>query len=85
MGCIAGEPYLKSGWDSHGVDVVYEVKFGKPVLAASLRSDPGLGSMLIFRAPQATNFLLQSGEAKRLVEVLRRRDEKVPSLTEGGA
>src|SRR5437879_6142765 len=45
-GHIKSAPYLKTEWDSHGVDVDYEVKFDKPMLATSLRTDPVLSSML---------------------------------------
>jgi len=41
-GHIASKPYLKTGWDSHGVDVLYDVRFNKAILAKSLRSDPPL-------------------------------------------
>jgi len=79
-GLIASEPYLKSGWDSHGVDVTYEVSFPEPVLAKSLSADPTLGRMLIFRAPQATNFLLSDAEARRLVEFVGARNLPAPAI-----
>ncbi|MCU7817239.1 MAG: EVE domain-containing protein [Candidatus Thiodiazotropha sp. (ex Rostrolucina anterorostrata)] len=82
-GRIASAPYLKTGWESHGVDVTYEIKFTKPVMAKSLRSDAHLAEMLIFRAPQATNFLLSPQQAKRLVRFVKKSGENVPSLTEG--
>jgi hypothetical protein len=82
-GRIASAPYLKPGWDSHGVDVKYEVKFGKPILARSMRDDAVLAAMLIFRAPQATNFLLSHEQASRLVKLVRDRGESAPSLVEG--
>ena len=81
-GRIASAPYLKSGWDAHGVDVTYEVKFSKPIRATSLRNDPVLADILIFRAPQATNFLLSAQQAKRLVRLIKDRGETAPSLEE---
>jgi hypothetical protein len=81
-GHIASAPYLKSGWDAHGVDVAYEVKFAKPIRATSLRDDPVLAEMLIFRAPQATNFLLSPQQAKRLARLVKDRGETAPSLAE---
>lgn len=77
-GLITSAPYLKSGWDSHGVDVKYETRFAKPILASSLRDDVVLAEMLIFRAPQATNFLLSPHQAKRLIRVVRERGEAAP-------
>lgn len=84
-GRIASAPYLKSGWDSHGVDVDYEVRFTRPILARTLRDDAVLAEMLIFRAPQATNFLLSPQQAKRLIQLVRDRGETAPSLEEAGS
>jgi hypothetical protein len=77
-GRIASEPYLKAGWDSHGVDVIYEVRFKQHISAGSVRADPRLSELLIFRAPQSTNFLLPTDQAERLVEFVRERGEKAP-------
>lgn len=49
-GHILSRPYLKAGWDSHGVNVKYDVKFDRPVLAKSIRRDPELSDLLILRA-----------------------------------
>ena len=57
-GEITSEPYIKPEWESHGIDVKYEAKFKRPILAKSIREDPNLASLLIFRTPQATNFLI---------------------------
>jgi len=81
-GRIASAPYLKEGWDAHGVDVTYEVTFAKPIRATSFRDDPVLAEMLIFRAPQATNFLLSPQQARRLVRLVKDRGETAPSLAE---
>lgn len=81
-GLITSAPYLNSGWDSHGVDVKYETKFAKPILANTLRDDVVLAEMLIFRAPQATNFLLSLDQAKRLIRVVSACGETAPSLEE---
>jgi predicted RNA-binding protein with PUA-like domain len=82
-GRISKPPYFKEGWESHGVDVRYEVKFKKPILAKSLREDKALSEMLIFRAPQATNFLLTPDQAKRLLRLIRDVGEEAPSLAQG--
>jgi hypothetical protein len=81
-GRIVSSPYLQTGWDTHGIDVRYETKFTKPILATALRDDPALADMLIFRAPQATNFLLSPQQAKRLMRLVRDRGETAPALQE---
>lgn len=82
-GKLTSTPYLKEGWTSHGVDVRYEIKFAKAIRASSIRDDKTLAEMLIFRAPQATNFLLTPQQAKRLLRLIDARGETAPSL-EGG-
>lgn len=82
-GQIVSIPYLKEEWESHGVDVIYKVKFENPVMARSLRHDAIMAQMLIFRAPQATNFLLSAREAKRLIRFVKKSGESVPSIEEG--
>jgi hypothetical protein len=64
-GRLAGAPRLETGWGSHGVDVTYEVKFERPILATSLRDDPALADLLIFRAPQACPRARGSGAVSR--------------------
>lgn len=81
-GRIASAPYLHPGWDSHGVDVTYEVKFADPIPAQLLRADAVLADMLIFRAPQATNFLLSADHARRLVRFVADLGQPAPSLAE---
>ncbi|MFM0351412.1 EVE domain-containing protein [Paraburkholderia sp. RL17-347-BIC-D] len=79
-GKLTTDPYQKPEWDSYGVDVQYEVSFSKPILAASLEEDNILRGMLIFRAPQATNFLLSRAEAESLIKLVRKRGDKAPSI-----
>ncbi|GJH28795.1 EVE domain-containing protein [Caballeronia novacaledonica] len=79
-GSLLGLPYQKSEWDSYGVDVQYEVSFREPILASSLVGDNVLREMLIFRAPQATNFLLSSDEANSLLRFLKDRGEELPAI-----
>ncbi len=83
-GNIVSTPYIKPGWDSHGIDVIYKCKFKKPILARSVRENKELADMLIFRAPQATNFLLETSQANRLNRLIRDRGEIAPSLEEVG-
>jgi hypothetical protein len=80
-GTLAAEPYVEADWQSHGVDVDYRVKFSKPILAKSIRHEIELADMLIFRAPQATNFLLTARQARKLVCLVRDRGEQAPELS----
>lgn len=79
-GHLTTAPYMRPDWDGHGVDVIYDVKFSRAILASSLRDDPHLSRLLILRAPQATNFLLSDEEAKRLVRLIKDRGETAPDL-----
>jgi len=83
-GLIASEAYLKPKWDSHGVDVIYREKYSEPILAKEIKSASSLGSMLIFRAPQATNFLLSADETLMLGAFIRDSGRSVPPSS-GGA
>lgn len=77
-GTLTSGAYMKSEWDSHGVDVHYNVRFTKPILATDLKKEPSLKDLLIFRAPQATNFLLTEQQASALRAFVRRNDEEAP-------
>jgi len=66
IGQIASEPYLKRSWDAYGVDVLYTKKIEPPLLASDIRANTVLSSLLIFRAPAATNFSIDDGEAREL-------------------
>lgn len=79
-GAINSIPYVKDGWQSHGVDVKCHVKFQNPILAKSFRNDPTLAGMLIFRAPQASNFLLDTRQIKKITKLIREHGEQAPSL-----
>lgn len=84
-GRISSDPYLREDWDRHGVDVTYETKFDSPILASAIREDLVLSNMLIFRAPQATNFLLSLEQATRLVEIIEQRGQTAPSIAGAGS
>lgn len=77
-GNVESSPYFKPNWDNHGIDVKYEQKFKRAILARSVKEDPVLSKMLIVRAPQATNFLLSQNEAKRLVRLVEDCGEVPP-------
>ena len=66
--------------DSYGVDVVYKEKFGNKLSRTILNSDEVLKNMLLFRAPQATNFLLTENEASALINLTKSRDENPPAV-----
>jgi hypothetical protein len=83
-GLLTSEAYLKPKWDSHGVDVVYRVKYSVPILAQELKMASRLSAMLIFRAPQATNFLLSTEETSALAAFIKDRGRDVPPSS-GGA
>jgi len=69
-GEIISAPYKMSGWDTHGVDVKYTCKFPKPVTKSVIEKDKTLARLLLFRAPQATNFLLTDDEVRKLTKLL---------------
>jgi 5-methylcytosine-specific restriction protein B len=79
-GKLISECYVKPGWDSHGVDVRCQRRFGRPILATDLRSDPVLSGMLILRAPQGTNFLLTDEQTSRLAALVSSAGEPAPNL-----
>ncbi|MEM6485587.1 MAG: EVE domain-containing protein [Pseudomonadota bacterium] len=78
-GELISPPYLKPGWDSHGVDVRYQTKFKRAISARKVGGDRVLSDMLIFRAPQATNFLLTEAQAKRLIKFVEKCGEDAPA------
>lgn len=61
-GKLISTPYEKPDWDSHGVDVEYMHRLSEPLLATSIAKSKSLEHLLILRAPQATNFLLEKSE-----------------------
>ena len=79
-GVIDSEPYIKDDWNSYGVDVTYKEKFSKKLSKRILHADTALKNMLLFRAPQATNFLLTEDEAQALISLTKARGEKPPVI-----
>jgi hypothetical protein len=79
-GILKSKAYIKSDWDTFGVDVEYKVKFKKPMLAQYLKSDSTLKNLLIFKAPSASNFLLDEKETQRLVSLIKDFGEEAPSV-----
>lgn len=81
-GRIASEPYSMPNWLSHAVDVKYEVRFERPLKATLLEKDPIVSSMLVFRSPNASNFLLDRKVARQIIRMIRERNETAPDLPE---
>lgn len=77
-GRLTSDPYMKPAWDSHGVDIVYSVRFKEPILVHKLRHHPKLRNLLILRAPQATNFLITSDEVDALKVLIGAAGERAP-------
>ena len=78
-GVITSKPYMRPEWKSHGVDVEYKVKLERPILARRIKSDPTLRDLLIFKAPQASNFLLEPNQAHGLMRLIRDQGERPPA------
>jgi hypothetical protein len=57
--------------EDHGVEVICEIRFARPILSRALQGDSVLGNMLIMRAAQGTNVLLKEEEAKNLASVIK--------------
>ncbi|MDO3387779.1 EVE domain-containing protein [Gilvimarinus sp. SDUM040013] len=79
-GVIDSDPYIKDDWNSYGVDVTYKEKFGERLSKSMLQGDAILKNILLFRAPQATNFLLSEEEAKALINLTKSRGENPPVI-----
>jgi hypothetical protein len=77
-GELASEPFPDRNDESFGVKVRYIYKFNKPILSSIIKSDDVLQNLLINRNPQATNFLLEEDESKRLLKLVRKLGEKEP-------
>jgi hypothetical protein len=79
-GELISMPYAESDSESHGVNVRVKTKFAQPILAHQLRMLPTLTSLLLFRAPQATNILLAPDQARAIARLIRERGEEAPML-----
>lgn len=79
-GRLTSPPYIEDGWKAHGVDVLYECKFSQRITPKEISADDELARMLLFRAPQATNFLLTETEAPKLIKLVLSKNERAPVL-----
>lgn len=78
-GVLKSSAYIKPNWDTFGVDVEYKVRFKRPILARYVKSDVTLNNLLIFKAPSASNFLLDEKEARQLLSLVEKFGEEVPN------
>jgi len=69
-GKLTSSPYMKSEWESYGVDVQYEKRLPSHIPVNTIQAIPELENLLILRAPQATNFLLSIEEARAIVDLI---------------
>ncbi|WP_281612924.1 EVE domain-containing protein [Flammeovirga sp. SubArs3] len=83
-GTIKSKPYIKENWETYGIDVEYRVKFKKPISSSNIKTDSSLTEMLIFRAPQATNFYVQKDELKKLLKLIKSLGEETPKIETHG-
>lgn len=79
-GEIASAPYILPAWKSFGVDVVYKEKFKGKISKRILHQSDVLKQMLLFRAPQATNFLLSKEEGVELVNIVKEKGFFAPEV-----
>jgi hypothetical protein len=76
-GRVTKAPYQEAGEDTYFVDVVYRVRFAKPILAVTLK-EHGLEELSIIKQPAATNFLLAADEVRKLAALVGSRGEEAP-------
>lgn len=80
-GEITSQPYLRPEWESHGVDVLYKVRFSNFISYTHFLSDNILSKILILRAPSASNFILSEQETLELSRLVTRHGEQSPMGT----
>jgi predicted nucleic acid-binding Zn-ribbon protein len=79
-GSLVTEPYQESG-DEYSVDVIYEVRFARPILSDVFYSDAIFSNTQIAKAHVGTNFLLDEKETDRLFSIVRDHNETAPDLS----
>lgn len=70
-GKVDSEPYIKSGWEKHGIDVKYEKRVDPHLSVKQIKATTALQNMLILRTAQNTNFLLTRDEAQAISKLLK--------------
>ncbi|MGR8999966.1 MAG: EVE domain-containing protein, partial [Gammaproteobacteria bacterium] len=75
-GKIVSESYQKEGWNSAGIDVVYEQKLDSPIFVEEIQTNVKLNNLLILRAAQATNFIIEQEQAEEIESIIRHRELK---------
>lgn len=79
-GIIVTPPRHDANLDAHVVDVEYKIRFKNPIKATTLERDSILDSLLVFRAPTASNFLLDASATKRLCRIIEKEREVAPTI-----
>ena len=69
-GTLLTSPYFNEQLQQFRVDVRYEKRLKQHLAAEKLKSTEKLNNLMIFRAPQATNFLLSKEEAHAIAELM---------------
>jgi hypothetical protein len=78
-GELISDAYIRKDWDAHGVDAKIKARFKEPILASVLKKDRRLANLLIFRQPQASNFLLEPQEAEVFAKIVQEKREIAPT------
>jgi hypothetical protein len=76
-GILLSPPLLSEDGQEYRVRVQYRKRLRSALLAAKIKTTPPLQDLMIFRAPQATNFLLSKEEAQAIADLLD-PDERPP-------
>jgi hypothetical protein len=79
-GELTSKPHLEDNWDSYGVDVVYREKFKHHIPISKIMSNEVLANLLVVRAAQATNFLIEDHEKRELQRLINDCGENPPKM-----
>jgi EVE domain len=69
-GTLLAAPYFDEGRQEFRVAIRYDRRLETHLPAAQIRGSPTLQGLMIFRAPQATNFNLSEDEAKAIADLM---------------
>jgi hypothetical protein len=79
-GQLTSEPYLREGWKDFGVDLIYRRRFPTPLTEPTIKQNPVLSEMLIFKVRTGTNFLLSAEEGQALLTLCQQHDPDGPAF-----
>lgn len=74
-GMLNSDCYQKPEWKSSGIDVIYTAKLDKPIVIDEIVGNPLLKDLLILKAAQATNFLIEKDQAEEIERLIKVRGE----------